>query len=67
MRKFLKSFWRIISAPFRLVFWIIKTIFRWLKRIFSEIHEFLTEEPEDEPLPDTLAKTIENPTGFLSH
>lgn len=67
MRKFLKSFWRIISAPFRLVFWIIKTIFRWLKRIFSEIHEFLTEEPEDEPLPDTLAKTIENPTGLFYH
>jgi len=27
----------------------------------------LIEEPEDEPLPDTLAKTIENPIGLFYH
>jgi sec-independent protein translocase protein TatC len=33
----------------------------------SEINELLTEEVEDEPLPDTLVKTIENPSGLLEH
>jgi sec-independent protein translocase protein TatC len=67
MRKFLKSFWRIISAPFRFVFWLFRTIYRWLKKVSSEIIQFLTEEPEDDPLPDTLAKTIENPSGLFYH
>ena len=67
MRKILKSIWKIISAPFRFLLWLFKTIYRWLSKIFSEIHEFLTEEPEDEPLPDTLAKTIENPVGLFTH
>lgn len=67
MRNFFKTFWRIISAPFRFIFWIFRTIFRWVKKVFSEIHQFLTEEPDDEPLPDTLAKTMENPTGLFYH
>ncbi len=67
MRKILKTLWRIISAPFRFIFWIFRTIIRWIKKVLSEIHQFLTEEPEDEPLPDTLAKTFENPTGLFYH
>ncbi len=67
MRKLLKTFWRIISAPFRFIFWIFRTIIRWLSKVSSEIAQFLTVEPEDEPLPDTLAKTFENPTGLFFH
>jgi sec-independent protein translocase protein TatC len=67
MRKILKAFWRIISAPFRFIFWFFRIILRWLNKIRSEITQFLTEEPEDEPLPDTLAKTFENPAGLFYH
>ncbi|NMC14757.1 MAG: twin-arginine translocase subunit TatC [Chloroflexi bacterium] len=67
MHKYLIAIWRIISAPFRFFRWLFRIIFLWLSKIFSEIHLFLTEEPEDEPLPDTLAKTFENPTGLFFH
>jgi sec-independent protein translocase protein TatC len=35
--------------------------------ISREIHTLFTEEVEDEALPDTLAKTMENPAGLLEH
>jgi sec-independent protein translocase protein TatC len=55
-----RSIWRIIKLPFVL-------ISRWLANIYRNTHQLLTEEPEDEPLPDTFAKTIENPMGVLEH
>lgn len=67
MRQFFKKLWRIITAPFRVILWIFRIIYRWVKRVLSEIHQFLTEEPEDEPLSDTLSKTIENPMGLFYH
>lgn len=67
MRKVLSSFWRIISTPFRFIAWILRTIARWLRDLYSRIRGFLTEEVEDEALPDTFAKTIENPAGLLEH
>ncbi len=33
----------------------------------SGIHELLTAEPEDEPLPDTFAKTVQDPSGLFEH
>ena len=56
----LRSIWRIIKFPFVL-------ISRWFANIYRNIHQLLTEEPEDEPLPDTFAKTIENPMGVFEH
>ena len=40
---------------------------RWLQSIFGEIRSLITAEVEDEALPDTLAKTMENPAGLLEH
>jgi sec-independent protein translocase protein TatC len=34
---------------------------------YQNISNFLNEEPEDEPLPDTFTKTMENPAGLLEH
>ncbi|HEY5670833.1 MAG TPA: twin-arginine translocase subunit TatC [Anaerolineales bacterium] len=67
MRTLLRAIWLIISAPFRFVIWIFRTIARWIAVITSEIRQLFTAEVEDEPLPDTLAKTIENPAGLLEH
>jgi sec-independent protein translocase protein TatC len=67
MRNILKIIWRIISAPFRFIVWVVRMIVRWIKNVINNIRIFLTEEPEDEPLPETFAKTIENPMGMLEH
>ncbi len=67
MRKLLHTIWRVITFPFRAIAWLFRSIFRWFANIYKNIHILLTEEPEDEPLPDTFAKTIENPSGVLEH
>jgi sec-independent protein translocase protein TatC len=61
------AFGRTVTAPFRLISWFFRSIGRWLASIAASFHTFFTEEPEDEPLPDTFARTIENPQGLLVH
>lgn len=63
----LRAVQRIVLAPFRFIFWIIKTISRWFSNVAKEVHAFFTEEPEDSPLPDAFAKTVENPMGLMEH
>lgn len=67
MRKLLRSIWRILTSPFRLIFWIFRAIARSFSGLVEEMHLLLTEEVEDEPLPDTFAKVVENPMGILEH
>jgi sec-independent protein translocase protein TatC len=67
MRNRLRRIWRFITAPFRFIFWIFRKIGGWFTNTYRTIKLFLTEEPEDEPLPDTFAKTMENPAGLLEH
>ena len=54
MRKFFSSLWRVVTAPFRLVWWIITLPFR----SYRQLHEFLTDEPEEHSLADVLSTTI---------
>jgi sec-independent protein translocase protein TatC len=42
-------------------------IFRSFAHIAADLRALATDEPEDESLPDTFAKTIENPSGVLEH
>jgi sec-independent protein translocase protein TatC len=67
MRKFFRATLRIITAPFRFIFWIFRIIFRWLAGVFNNMRVFFSEEPEDAPLPDAFAKSIANPLGILEH
>jgi sec-independent protein translocase protein TatC len=67
MRKLFKGIWRIITAPFRFVGRVFAAFWHWIARTSGAIDAFLTEEPEDEPLPDTFAKTVENPMGLFEH
>ena len=41
--------------------------FRWVQTIFREVKEFLSEEPEDTPLGDSLEKAINNPESIFAH
>jgi sec-independent protein translocase protein TatC len=67
MRNILLTLWRIIAAPFRIIYWILRSIFRWLRRTIQDIKVLLTVEVEDEPLPETFSKTLENPMGLMEH
>jgi sec-independent protein translocase protein TatC len=53
MRRFLGAFWRVLTAPFR-----------WL---FSPLSNFLSGEPEDTPLGETVQKAIAHPGDVLAH
>jgi sec-independent protein translocase protein TatC len=55
----------------RLFFQAIKNLFllpfRWLRSVFAEIKSFLSDEPEDTPLGDSLEKAVNNPESLLTH
>lgn len=55
----------------RLIFRSIKNIllmpFRWLRSVFADIRSFMTDEPEDTPLGDSLEKAVSNPQSVLAH
>ena len=67
MRKTFHSIWRIISAPFRLILWVVKSISKWIRTTFKNMRALFVDEPEDAPLPDAFAKAVENPMGLLEH
>ena len=56
MRLLFRSIWNVILLPFR-----------WLRSILAEIKAFLSEEPEDTPLGDSLQKAVDNPQSLLVH
>lgn len=47
--------------------YILLLPFRWLQTIFTEVKQFLSDEPEDTPLGDSLEKAINNPESLLVH
>ena len=56
MRKLIRAIWNLILAPFR-----------WLRTMFGEIKSFLSDEPEDTPLGESLEKAFNNPQSLLVH
>ena len=67
MRNILHLLWKIVSAPFRAIGWLVKQIFGWFSSIISDIKRFFVEEPEDSPIADTLSKTVEAPEELFTH
>ena len=67
------SAWRILSAPFRFLFWLIGLPFRligWLLLFLPPvrgIQRFLTAEPEDRPLADVLTEAWTAGDAFWEH
>ena len=56
MRRLFRYIWKIVTLPFR-----------WIRNIFREIKDFLSTEPEDTPLGDSLEKAVNNPQSLLVH
>ena len=56
MRMLLRGIKNLILAPFR-----------WLRTMINEVRSFLSEEPEDTPLGDSLEKAVTNPQSLLIH
>lgn len=56
IRSLLRRIWRLLTAPLRLI-----------GRPFIRLREALTYEPEDMPMGDVFARTIENPSVLVEH
>ncbi len=67
MRKALRSIWRIITAPFRFIARLLRSIWRWFARTAGKIHAFFTQEVDDAPVADALNKAIDDPMGLFEH
>ena len=67
MRKVFSFIWKVLTAPFRFIAWIFKSIWGFIKKIFSPVVNFFSEEPEDTPLADVLETSFENPNAILYH
>lgn len=72
MRKFFSSvfsiIWKIITAPFRFVGWVFKSIFIFFKKLFRPVIEFFSEEEdEDRPIGEVLQDGFSNPGSILPH
>jgi sec-independent protein translocase protein TatC len=67
MRIFFKIIWKILTFPFRGIYWLVRRILRGIKRIFSDIRDFFLEEVEDAPLGDAFEKAIDHPQELLVH
>jgi len=59
--------WKVISAPFRFIFWIFKKFFEWIGGILVGFKVLFLEEPEDTPLTESLAKAVQAPMDILDH
>ncbi len=67
MRKFFLGLWKVVTFPFRAVWWILTRIFLALKWIVTfpfraarSIHHFMTDEPEEHPLGDVFAELVQD-------
>ena len=68
MRKLFHLIWKIITAPFRFIVWILRSIGTTLTKGAQNVTSFFKEEEiEDAPIGDTLSATIENPRALLPH
>jgi sec-independent protein translocase protein TatC len=68
MRKLLFFIWKIITAPFRFILWILRSIVNTLHRGAQGVSSYFKEEEvDDESISDTLSATIENPRALLPH
>ena len=67
MRNLLRNLWRIVTTPFRIIFWILRRIGRGIKNVSREIHGFFLEEVEDAPVGDALSKAWDHPQELLVH
>lgn len=67
MRAKLLTLWRIISAPFRFLYWLLSSLTKFFVSGWKKFFNFFTLEEEDSSLPDAFAKSIQNPRALFEH
>jgi sec-independent protein translocase protein TatC len=63
MRKFFHTFGRVLTAPFRGLWWLIMLPGRAVRKF----NLFLDTEPEERPISDVLIDTVKRPSGLIEH
>ena len=63
----MRRFFYFITTPFRFIFKLIRSIIHWFITRIRGIVFFFTHEIEDSPLPDALAKAVQNPQGIFEN
>lgn len=61
MRKVFNGLWWLITAPFRLVVWVVKLPFSAVRNL----HHFLTYVPEDRPVIDAFSIAVQSKDAFF--
>jgi sec-independent protein translocase protein TatC len=56
IKRFFRAFWRVVTAPLRAIAWP-----------FRAFNRFLNQDPEDVPLADAFANTLEDPAALIDH
>jgi sec-independent protein translocase protein TatC len=64
MRNTLRKIWRIVTAPFRFIFWIFKSLYRWIHNTVVGVRELFSYEPEERPITDTISDALDEPKEF---
>ncbi len=67
MRKSIRRIWKILTAPFRLVLWTVRQLWRWIRNVFQDLKVFFAAEPEDTPIGDAFAKAASHPQDIFYH
>jgi len=67
MRSILRILWRFITAPFRLILWLLRKLARGFHNVATDIRDFFLYEEEDTPLNDAVSAAVANPTSILEH
>ena len=67
MRQFFRTLWLVITAPFRFLIWLFKKITNSIRNFFLQFRDFFANEPEDEPIGETIGKVAQDPRGLLPH
>ncbi len=67
MKRFFTALWRILTAPFRFIIYLVRGIASLIHKAAYNLHVFLSEEPEDSPLPEAAAKIVSSPRDILPH
>lgn len=63
MRKFWIASLRVVTFPFRAIWWLVSLPVRLYKKAYA----FLTFEPEDRPIMDAFADTVKKPSALMDH
>jgi sec-independent protein translocase protein TatC len=63
MRAFLKGSWKVLSFPFRALWWLVSLPFRAVSRVAR----FMNQEPDEQPLPEAFSASVRHPGAILDH